>query len=252
MRPNYDVKRLNALTRYPTVPSYHVPDAQGRPTLQVKVSFAHEPQLIISEKIAGHSIRVILTKDGYFLGNKTEILAWHEEIDEQPMHPILNGMRMTANHIFQSYSPKDEGIKVFFGVFFGGSSHPHAKQYTGGDYQLNSFKLSDGFSLPANEFTTLYNSTAEQIGEWRESNQQPFYTETSLLGFGIPVNPRLRSSAPPVHVAATLAWMQHTLPKSKACLSYLAPGKPNGILIRTPNRSKIAKLSFAEYEKFLK
>jgi hypothetical protein len=252
MRPDYDSRKLNALTRYPVVPTYHVPGAQNCPTGRVKVSFAQEPDLIFSEKIAGHSIRIILTSQGYFVGNKTEILAWNEDIATLPTNPILEGMQENANNFHQMYAPKGEGVKVLFGVFFGGSSHPHSRQYTGGDSQLNSFRLSDAFNLSPEEFSNLLSQSPEQIGEWRENNQQPFFSEAALLGLGIPVNPRLLGNHPPINPTATHTWMKQILPKSKASLNYQAAGKPNGILIRTPNRSKIAKLSFAEYEKLLK
>ena len=75
-----DLKFLNILTKYPSIPTYHVRGDKGRLTEEVGVDFSSEEKLNISEKIDGTNGRIIvssyardLTLD-YLIGSREEIL----------------------------------------------------------------------------------------------------------------------------------------------------------------------------------
>jgi hypothetical protein len=64
--------------------------------------------------------------------------------------------------------------------------------------------------------------------------------------------PRIEVSAPPRGLAETAAWLAATVTRSLATLSPEARGRPEGVVVRTHGRERIAKIRFEDYERTLR
>jgi len=84
----------------------------------------------------------------------------------------------------------------------------------------------------------------------------PFYSdgEIDALAAELRVDrvPVLAASPPPTSVADTYDWLRAVMVQSLARLDPEAPGEPEGVVVRTPDRRKIAKIRFEDYARTMK
>ncbi len=67
-----DLNKLNSMTKYPSIPTYHALGDKGA-LLEQTVSF--DGEIILTEKIDGTNSRIVLLPDGNFvLGSREELL----------------------------------------------------------------------------------------------------------------------------------------------------------------------------------
>src|SRR5262249_15133366 len=138
---------------------------------------------------------------------------------------------------------------------FGGKVTANSKQYTG--QQLVSVRLFDIVAL--REYDALLSQPAAQIAQWRENGGQPFADEATLEHiaprYGLTLTPRLFAidgARLPKGIPETMAFLRTRLPESQCRLDEAASGRPEGIVLRSPDRSTIAKARFEDYERTLK
>jgi hypothetical protein len=93
----------------------------------------------------------------------------------------------------------------------------------------------------------------EKIASWRDNKGQIFYDERALqsnsIVLNIPLTPRIGIDILPIKTHETFEWMKTKITKTQAQLDSDAIGKPEGIVVRLPDRSAIAKLRFENYER---
>jgi len=71
---NADLRKLNSLTRYPSIPTDHVMGEKGRLTDELSEDFSGEP-VYATEKVDGTNSRIVFTPDGsYLIGSREEFL----------------------------------------------------------------------------------------------------------------------------------------------------------------------------------
>ena len=112
--------------------------------------------------------------------------------------------------------------------------------------------MFDAFNLDEDKISELLSMEPEEISRWREAGGQPFFSESALMGLGLPVTPRLQAVPPPTSIDGTYNWLKTVIPRSKVTLNYQASGKPEGVVVRTPDRSKIVKIRIEDYERTLR
>jgi hypothetical protein len=106
--------------------------------------------------------------------------------------------------------------------------------------------------------TQLLDMERSQIAHWRQMGNQHFWSieaESYLCKKAQqPTVPELPAKAhPPSGIAEALQWMDALLPaRSAACIDKGALGQPEGVIVRTPDRSKIAKLRIEDYRRTLR
>ena len=246
-----DLTKLNSITKYPSIPTYHTLDPKNGGLLEEAVSFTGS--VLGTEKIDGTNARILCLPDGNFIiGSREELLYGRGDLIGNPALGIVAALKETAEELVAS---PQEAIRVFYFEVFGGKVSGASKQYTG--TQQVSFRLFDVMVLP--DYEPLLTKSPQEISGWREGAGQPFVNEGELHSIsersGLALTPRLFSvdaADLPASVAEMATFLKDKLPVSQSVLDEDAGGRPEGIVLRTASRSVIAKARFEDYERTIK
>lgn len=243
-----DLDVLNSATKYPSIPTYH---ALGERGALVEQATRFTGDVLLTEKVDGTNSRVIRLPDGdWFIGSREEMLTARGDRVSNPALGIVAALRELA----QALKVKDsERIAVFYLETYGGRIGGQARQYSGDG--LVGFRMFDLAYLTPD----VLSWSRERVSAWRESGGQSFADEDALRSAasvaGIELTPRL-ARIPAAHLPTTLEqtheWLRRTLPATLVGLDTAALGRPEGIVLRTTDRSVIAKARFQDYERTLK
>jgi hypothetical protein len=244
-----DLRKLNSMTKYPSIPTYHTLGERGALT---EDAIAFTGRVIGREKIDGTNARMVFVGDGrYLLGSREEFLYARGDLIGNPALGIVDALRETAD-AFTAASPADGALLVCYGEIYGGNVTAGSKQYTG--EKRVGFRVFDVATIP--NVTELLTFAPERIAAWREDGGQTFHAEEDLRAFSSAAGLEL---APPVYdgdateigrsIDDAFAFLDRTIERSNCVLDDKAGGQPEGIVVRTPDRRQIAKLRFEDYEK---
>jgi hypothetical protein len=257
-----DLNRLNSLTKYPSIPTYHTLGERGMLTDDC-LSFSG--RIVGTEKIDGTNSRVILFPDSarraaagdeceYLIGSREELLHAHGDLVWNPAQGIVEAIRATADRIAQVHRTGDAIVTLYFETF-GGRVTANSRQYTGEG--RTSVRLFDVAVLT--DWRDLIAWPAERIAAWRDGGGQPFLPTEALNALagtvGVETVPSLleiSATELPTGLEETLDLLRTTLPQTQAALDTGAGGQPEGIVVRTEDRRQIAKLRFEDYERTVK
>jgi hypothetical protein len=246
-----NLKALNSLTKYPSIPTYHHLDPRNGGLIDETVPFAGP--VIGTEKVDGTNSRIImLPGGGYLLGSREELLYARGDLIGNPALGIVEHLKPVAERL----TPVAEGspVTVFYLETYGGKIGGQAKNYsTSGTV---GWRLFDVSYLDADERLEW---PAERISAWRDNAGQAFAAETELAAeaskAGLTRTPRLftlDAADVPTDIEGMHAFLGKHLPGTLAALDETAKGAAEGIVLRTPDRSVIAKARFQDYERTLK
>jgi len=247
-----DLVKLNSLTKYPSIPTYHSldPDTghlQGQP-----IPFVGP--VLATEKIDGTNARITCLPDGgYLLGSREEWLYAKGDLIGNPALGIVEGLKAYAEKLSV---PLDPGTVVtYYLELYGGKITAASKQYTG--RQTVGYRLIDVTHITTAE--ELLQRPPAELAKWREDGGQTFLDEEALQiaaeAHGLKTTPRLTSfegKALPLGIQEMYELLKLTLSRTRGALDETAGGRPEGIVIRTPDRSEIAKIRYQDYERTLK
>lgn len=245
---NINLRALNSATKYPSIPTYHGLGQKGALVEEDIVSFADQ-NVIATEKVDGTNSRVILTPDGSVLiGSREELLHALGDLVHNPALGIVDTLRATAELV----SKRDPigMITTFYFETFGGKTTAAAKQYTGNRaFGLRLFDVS--FVEVA-----VLEKDPSTIAEWRDNGGQSFADEGQLEKLSgeisVSLTPRVSVSELTTTIEATFEWLETHLPETLVALDEAAGGQPEGLVVRTADRSNIAKIRYADYRRHLK
>jgi hypothetical protein len=246
----FDLAALNSATKYPSIPTYHRLDPKNGNLLEEHAHFTGD--VLLTEKVDGTNGRIVLLPDGdYFIGSREELLHAKGDRVHNPALGIVDELKPLADRL----EPRDaqDRITVLFLEVYGRKIGGAAKQYTGGNGV--GHRLFDVASLPAD----VLDRSLEQISSWRDGGGQDYADEAVLQKTAavedIPLTPRLATvpcSRLPGTVDAMAAFLAERLPATRVALDDGAGGTPEGIVLRTSDRSVIAKARFQDYARTLK
>jgi hypothetical protein len=250
-----DLRRLNSLTKYPSILTYHGLGEKGRLTDEILVSFDGESEVIVTEKVDGTNTRIILLSDkGFIIGSREELLYYHGDLLFNPALGIVEALRPTFGEwaALANHRQDEDALSVYFGEVYGGNIGGGAKNYT--SEGRTGFRLFDVMSV--DNLTERLAQTLEQIAHWRDNGGQKFCDEQTFRFVARdfkPSTPRLKvTSPPPTAVADVYEWLKEVCSRSQCALDGKALARPEGVVVRTPDRSKIAKIRFEDYERTLR
>lgn len=246
-----NLSRLNSLTKYPSIPTYHALGEKGRLTPEVNVTFTSDVH--ITEKVDGTNVRLVCTPEGVLIGSREDFLWATGDLIHNPALGIVDTLRDAARQLRDhSFT---EAIVVFYGEVYGHGIGASAKQYS--SQGTKGFRLFDACLLNEALGAEMLARPAEQIAAWRENGGQIFAgiskCDALAAQFGFTRVPSLGSYACDVW-PRTLEETRDFLngfSLSQAKLDGTALGKSEGIVARTANRSQIAKLRFEDYQRTL-
>ncbi len=247
-----DLAALNSLTKYPSIPTYHSLDPANGGLLDTHIDFSGGT-VVATEKIDGTNARIILLPDGnYLLGSREELLYAKGDLIENPALGIVETLKPVAERIGDHAGR----MIVCYLEVYGGRVTGAGRQYTGN--AALGYRLFD--VLDINRYEPLLAMSRREISALRDSPSGigTFRSESGLDDFGsreaLPLVPRLETpdTALPASIEQTYEYLREAIPATRCALDAAAGMKPEGIVVRTPDRSKIAKIRFQDYERTLK
>lgn len=258
--------RLNSMTKYPSILTYHQIGERGKLDDHIQVSFDDDEDVIVTEKVDGSNTRLIFLPGGdYIIGSREELLhakgdrIWIPDggiVDTIKEHDIIT---KTYGAMFSGPDLPFANAWVVFGEVFGGKTG-QPKQYTG--KRGTGFRVFDVMKLPkplADDMVMGRDGwTRERLASWRQRGEQQYMKTSDLMyWFGsalVQLTPRLTTvkgkDLPKTHTE-TLQWLQ-PFAKTLCRLDDGAKAKSEGVVIRNENRTKIAKIRFEDYERTLR
>lgn len=243
-----DLEAINSATKYPSISTYHQLGDRG--SLTDAVTEFHGP-VIGTEKVDGTNSRVITLPDGsWLLGSREELLCAKGDLIGNPALGIVAALREFAETL-----PVEDVIRVYYLELYGGKITAASKQYTGN--RTVGHRLFDMVVL--RDYDAVLGMPLAQISAWRESGGQPFAAEAELadaaVAAGLELTPRLftlDAAELPRDIDTTREFLAAHLSETRCGLDDGAAGHPEGIVLRTPDRSIIAKARFEDYDRTLR
>ena len=246
-----NLPRLNSLTKYPSIPTYHALGEKGRLTPALNVEFTSD--IHVTEKLDGTNARLICTPEGVLIGSREDFLWATGDLIHNPALGIVDTLRNLALKLYEQVFA--DLIVVFFGEVYGHGVGSAAKQYA--THGARGFRLFDVCLLNSTLAGEMLAKPAEQIAAWREHNGQTFAdVETCnamALQFGferVPIAGVHSCHSWPRDLTAARDFL-NGFAQSKATLDGTALGRAEGIVARTADRHQIAKLRFEDYQRTL-
>ncbi|MEM8557069.1 MAG: RNA ligase family protein [Bacteroidota bacterium] len=250
-----DLDRLNTLTKYPSIPTYHALDPKNGKLLPVLTSFAGP--VVLTEKIDGTNTRIAaLPGRTYLIGSRGEWLHARGDLIHNPALGIVDAVRAVAERICEQVTIPDDTAVVFYGEVYGGKVTGASKQYTR-DRSVFGFRLFDVAEI--DDAQARLTQPAAMISAWRENGGQAFADEDALnthaQRLGVALTPRVGSldgSAVPTDLAEMADFLRDRIPTTLAKLEADAAGQPEGLVLRSRDRATIAKARFSDYRRTLR
>ncbi|MEM8779794.1 MAG: RNA ligase family protein, partial [Cyanobacteria bacterium P01_G01_bin.49] len=175
-----------------------------------------------------------------------------DDLIGNPALGIVDALKPKVEKI--GWVSKDK-ITVFYCEVYGGKITQASKQYTG--EKKVGYRLFDIVEIP--DYDSLLEKPIFEISKWRDHNGQSFVDESQLQeiakDYRFELTPRViecLSDEFPKKIEDTLMFLKKTLSKSLCLLDETGRGQPEGLVVRTLDRSQIAKLRFQDYERTLK
>ena len=243
-----DLRKLNSMTNYPSIPTYHRL-VDGKLTDEVAVDFP-AGEVMITEKIDGTNSRVILLPGGeYLIGSREELLYDSGDLLGDRTLGIVEALQPVAKNLYPSFS----GIRVYYFEVYGGKVTSASKHYT--KSQQVGARLFDAATIP--DYEEILSWPRERIASWRDHGGQEFFDVDELLNASswerVPLVSNvavLHATELPTSLEETLAWLREHASTTQAALDG-TPGRAEGVVLRTPDRSVIAKARTQDYERAL-
>jgi hypothetical protein len=245
----HELPSLNSATKYPSIETYHTLGQNGR--LTDEVTIFPEGQVCLSEKVDGTNTRIIVDRDGdYVIGEREGFLTARGDRVFNPVQGVVDAVIEFVEKV--DLRPSNGDVRTYFVEVYGGKIGQAHKNYTAGGHF--GFCLFDVLDVPVD----VLSWSRERIAAWRENGGQHFLTEDELMKVAqekqIPLVPRLGSVEAddlPQSIGETYDWLGSYLSKTSVALDDGAKGKPEGIVLRSSDRSVIRKARFYNYGRTL-
>lgn len=261
-------KKLDSITKYPSILTYHAMLDAKRLKEEVQVDFSQCEHLYATEKADGQNMRVVTVPQfGTFLGTRDELVCMFDPLRDpigEPRHkndPIHEFKKLIVNNHVARTKFHDSVytvpcLTVWYFEMFGGRIGPH-KHYTSNndiDWRvLDQCQIEDHESLMA--------KPPEWLSGWRNHGGQKFLNirdfHDAADSFNLePIRNHVHIINGDVSRLATLVGAYYVLQdiaggRSAFTMDLDASGVIEGIVLRNFDRTKIAKLRFEDYERSL-
>lgn len=265
------MRKVNTLCKYPSIPTYHALDpATGKLTEAVAVEFGDEP-VVVTEKVDGTNARVVLFPDGsWLIGSREELLTARGDLIPNPAQGIVAALNDAVVDLAAGWPTTygGENLAVLFLEVYGGKTSAASANYTGeGKVGVALFD----FAFYPN-WRGLLALPIEEIARWRDDidfgaqwwpedwlraeSWHPFDLVPELStarGMLRVVTAEGVGAHMPETLAGARGWLGLLLPdrQTRCALDEKARGVAEGVVVRTADRGKIAKLKFRDYDRAL-
>lgn len=251
-------RALNSATKYPSIETHHVLGERGRLTEELGPFAGIEPDedVVLTEKVDGTNIRIVLMPSlDWFVGVREELVyAKGDRIVPNLVEGAVREVLTYADRMEQWQRGQGDIplITVLYMEVYGSKIGGAAKNYTrGAEKGVRLFDIA--YVDPE-----MLGDPLAKIASWRDHGGQRFASEPVLQRgsevLKLPYTPRLgtvKAGALPTSVEGVYGWLKAALPSTQVALTDNALGRSEGIVLRTKDRSRIAKARFEDYARTL-
>lgn len=257
---DFDVQqRLNSLTKYPAIPTFHeIDDKTGMLDGSKPVDFGG--QLVsVTEKVDGTNARIIVFPDGRFvIGSRENLLACSRDWILNPELGIVKELWDTASDLANLATFSDSSaVRGYFFEVYGGRIGQAWKNYNKSGEKFGH-RLFDVIEFPEEMFEAIVGLPREDISSWRKNGNQPFVGWDRMLDIVQETNlqrvPTVEYRTNPTHLKfhtlqSTLDTLESWFPEgTEAFLESGAQNRPEGVVFKSLNNPRVtAKLRFQDY-----
>ncbi|AIQ75887.1 RNA ligase family protein [Paenibacillus sp. FSL P2-0536] len=253
-----ELKKINSLTKYPSILTYHQLGERGRlnDVLSESKGFDDSSDVYVYEKVDGENSRIILFKNqyneiDYLIGSREELLYAKGDRVGNPYGNIAEFLKPLAEKNVADIFPRgDWALTVIYQESYGGKTKA-SKNYS--DRKTQNYRVFDVFSLDKDELDKLFELPQEKIAEWRDHGNQPFYDEVEkkrlVETLDLQVAPLLETTKGtdfPTTLESTYLYLKNF---EETQVGIELAGKSEGIIVRTADRKQIRKIRFEDYER---
>jgi len=241
-----DLAKLDSATKYPSIPTYHELDKSNGNLSEPVVPFAGE--VFGSEKIDGTNARIILLPDeSYIIGSRAELLHGQGDLVINPALGIVDVVKPIADKM----SPMRDGILIFFGEVYGHGVGSASRQYATANE--TGFRLFDVVRI--DNADEILSWDRAKIASWRQHGGQKFASTYDLTSYAaltglqlVPALFQIDASELPTSLDDMQEFLRAEVPMTFAGFGGRG-GKAEGIVLRSADRSVIAKARHEDYAK---
>lgn len=240
-----NLRKINSLTKYPSILTYHVMGDKGRLCDAVQAPLG-DGLLEVTEKVDGTNGRIIVDFYGdWVIGSREDLLTARGDRIFNPAQRIVETLAPIADNLARP--PHPDVLTTYYLEVYGGGVGSNARNYTTSLWLTGCrlFDVAHTLALP-NKLTW----DLEKIANWREHGGQKFIDGKSLSHIA-----QLCGLARVPVCDYTGEQMPTTLPDTHVWLHGMAPldstgnGHAEGVVVRTLDRSRIAKIRFQDYRR---
>lgn len=247
-----DLVALNSMTKFPPIATHHELDPKNGGLLERPVVYPGE--VVATEKIDGTNGRLIMTPDGnYVIGSREELLYARGDLIGNPALGIAAALKPIGERL--AARAPDGAIRVYYMEVFGGKITGASKQYT--STAAVATRLFDCVEMA--DYAAILVRTPADIALWREAAGQRFLGEAELATRaaedGLSLAPRLftmRGDELPTGIEAMSVFLRERLLRTTVALDEAAGGRPEGLVLRAPDRSVISKARIEDYDRTMR
>lgn len=250
----YGIDKFNSLTKYPSILTYHNLGDRGslQSTLVEDKDFSEFDEVYVTEKIDGTNTRIVLSEGDYLIGSRDDFLHAKGDRIINPTMGIVDAVMPIADRIREPIYTTS-GIFVVYGEVYGGNVGQNNKQYTN-DRAKSGFRVFDIFYISNRDAVSILELDIEKIASWREHGGQKYKSVSEIIEYcirlGVPSVPYaeiVSGSTIPTSLSETYGWlMKYEQTNAAICGD---PGRAEGVVLRTGDRSLIRKIRFEDYER---
>jgi len=245
-----NLRAINSLTKYPSIPTYHALDPKTGNLLDDVVEFSGP--VYLTEKVDGTNGRIVSLPDGsYLIGSREHLLYAKGDLIGDPALGIADALKPIAERL---PGPIGDRIVVRFFEVYGGKVTAASKHYT--HAKTVHARLFDIAVIA--EYAPMLGWPSERIASWRDNGGQRYLSEYDLIAvaaqYGLDTVPRLdkvEGGGLPMSIVDTRNFLADYLPRTMVALDG-EPGHAEGIVLRDDQRRVIAKARFQDYDRTLK
>lgn len=265
-----DIDRLNSMTKYPSILTYHELGNGGVLNDAVLTPFPANNTLYGTEKVDGTNTRLVFTPDNHVIVGSREDFLWEsKDLIGNPTLGIMDYFRSIVprliNEAFSlraiyttnnTFNVNDAfPMMTIYGELYGKNIGAAAKHYTSGG--MVGFRVFDVVLQDNHE--EILSWDRKKISSWRQHGGQNFLDRdaVSLIAHNavfdtVPHQFEINSNDLPTSLAETYEFLKQ-YERTKAMLDRepgrQGVGRSEGIVLRTKDRKTIAKLRFEDYER---
>lgn len=248
----YGKSKINTLTKYPSILTLHSFGERGRLTENLTTDIRDE-EMFATEKIDGTNVRIICWGEEFLIGSREVVLHYSNDFYWDESLDIVNQFYELKIPTIQS-----DTLTIIYGELYGGRTSM-AKNY---GKEKCGFRV---FDIATISDLSILEQPIERISAWRESSLnssvdetlkygQTFLSRTELQEYSTlyDIVPDVPFELGDMTHQTILENMNKSIPQTLVSLTDTALNKPEGLVLRNENRTKIVKLRFEDYEKTLK